>query len=100
MLFGIEKQRGKASGKDLYSKYEPWENPSNYQGVMRIENDGVTYRIERNFNRQNKSFKVINEDAGVELSSEEIDHLFMGLMRVVIIIRLVLASWEVLQIRN
>lgn len=79
MLFGIEKQRGKASGKDLYSKYEPWEEPSNYQGMMRIENDGITYRIERNFNRQNKSFKVINEDDGVELSSSEIDHLFMGL---------------------
>ena len=79
MLFGIEKQRGKASGKDLYSKYEPWDNPSNYQGMMRIENDGVTYRIERNFSRQYKSFKVINEDMGVELSPEEIDDLFMGL---------------------
>lgn len=79
MLFGIEKQRGKASGKDLYSKYEPWDNPSNYQGIMRIENNGVTYRIERNFSRQFKSFKVINEDAGVELSTEEIDDLFMGL---------------------
>lgn len=79
MLFGIEKQRGKASGKDSYSKYEPWDNPSNYQGMMRIENDGVTYRIERNFSRQYKSFKVINEDMGVELSPEEIDDLFMGL---------------------
>jgi uncharacterized protein YhaN len=79
MLFGIEKQRGKASGKDIYSKYEPWENPSNYQGMMRIENEGVNYRIERNFNRLNKSFKVINEDLGVELSDEEIDKLFMGL---------------------
>ena len=44
MLFGIEKQRGKASGKDLYTKYEPWENPANYHGMMRIESDGVTYR--------------------------------------------------------
>lgn len=79
MLFGIEKQRGKASGKDLYSKYEPWDNPSNYQGMMRIENDGVTYRIERNFSRQYKSFKVINEDIGAELSQNEIDELFMGL---------------------
>ena len=65
MLFGIEKQRGKASGKDLYTKYEPWENPANYHGMMRIESDGVTYRIERNFNKLNKSFKVINEDEGV-----------------------------------
>lgn len=79
MLFGIEKQRGKASGKDLYSKYEPWDNPSNYQGMMRIDSDGVTYRIERNFSRQYKSFKVINEDLGKELSQKEIDELFMGL---------------------
>lgn len=79
MLFGIEKQRGKASGKDLYAKYEPWENPSNYQGTMRIENDGVSYRIERNFNKDNKSFKVINEDLGKELSENEIEKLFAGL---------------------
>ena len=79
MLFGIEKQRGKASSKDTYSKYEPWDNPSNYQGMMRIESNGVDYRIERNFNRQNKSFKVINEDLGCELTQDEIDKLFTGL---------------------
>lgn len=79
MLFGIEKQRGKASGKDLYTKYEPWENSSNYQGTMRIENDGVCYRIERNFNKDNKSFKVINEDLGKELTEDEIERLFSGL---------------------
>lgn len=79
MLFGLEKQRGKASGKDLYSKYEPWENPSNYQGMMAIEQNGVNYRIERNFNKDNKSFKVINEDLGVELTPEQIESLFSGL---------------------
>lgn len=79
MLFGIEKQRGKASGKDLYSKYEPWDTPSEYQGMMRIENNGITYRIERNFSRQYKSLKVIDEDSGRELTQKEIDDLFMGL---------------------
>jgi uncharacterized protein YhaN len=79
MLFGIEKQRGKASGKDLYSKYEPWENPANYQGMMRIESNGVNYRIERNFNKEHKSFKVINEDLGKELTENEIEELFSGL---------------------
>lgn len=79
MLFGIEKQRGKASGRDVYSKYEPWENPSNYQGIMRIENDGVNYRIERNFNREHKLFRVINEDEGIELTEEQIEELFAGL---------------------
>ena len=79
MLFGIEKQRGKASAKDTYSKYQPWDNPSNYQGTMGIESDGVNYRIERNFSKENKSFKVINEDLGIELSQEQIDELFAGL---------------------
>ena len=31
MLFGIDKQRGKASGKDTYTKYEPWINPEVYR---------------------------------------------------------------------
>lgn len=79
MLFGIEKQRGKASGRDVYSKYEPWENPSNYQGIMRIENDGTNYRIERNFNREHRLFRVINEDEGIELTEEQIEKLFAGL---------------------
>ena len=79
MLFGIEKQRGKASGRDVYSKYEPWENPSNYQGIMRIENDGTNYRIERNFNREHRLFRVINEDEGIKLTEEQIEELFAGL---------------------
>lgn len=79
MLFGIEKQRGKASAKDTYSKYEPWQNPENYRGMMRVESRGITYRFERNFNKLNKSFKVVNEDEGRELSQREIDELFQGL---------------------
>ena len=79
MLFGLEKQRGKTSSKDLYTKYEPWDNPSNYQGMMRIETNGVTYRIERNFNKERKVFQVINEDTGKILSEEEIEELFAGL---------------------
>ncbi len=79
MLFGMEKQRGKGIGKDIYSKYEPWNNPNNYQGMMTIEKDGVNYRIERNFCRTNKSFKVINEDIDRELTTEEIETLFSGL---------------------
>ena len=79
MLFGIEKQRGKASGKDVYSKYEPWDDPSNYQGKMRIEHNGKNYRIERNFNKNHKSFKIIDEDLGVELKPEEIDSVLAGI---------------------
>ena len=79
MLFGIEKQRGKASANDIYSKYEPWDDPTNYQGKMRIEQNGKNYRIERFFNKNNKRFAVIDEDEGRELTEEEIDKLLSGI---------------------
>ena len=79
MLFGIDKQRGKASGKDTYTKYEPWINSEVYRGMMRVENDGKDYRFERNFNKNEKSFRVIDEDLGRELDDNEIKQLFRGL---------------------
>lgn len=79
MLFGIEKQRGKASANDIYSKYEPWDDPTNYQGKMRIEQNGKNYRIERFFNKNNKRFAVIDEDEGRELTEDEISTLLSGL---------------------
>lgn len=79
MLFGIEKQRGKASANDLYSKFEPWDDPTNYQGKMRIEQDGKNYRIERFFNKNNKRFAVIDEDEGRELTEDEINTLLAGI---------------------
>ena len=79
MLFGIDKQRGKASSNDLYSKYQPWINPAIYQGVLEIESEGVNYRIERTYDKEHKSFSVINVDEGRQLSEEEIEKLFAGL---------------------
>lgn len=79
MLFGIEKQRGKASANDLYSKFEPWDDPTNYQGKMRIEQNGKNYRIERFFNKNNKRFAVIDEDEGRELTEDEINTLLAGI---------------------
>ena len=66
MLFGIERQRGRAARNDLYSKYEPWENSSTYEGQLRLESDGVIYRIERSFQKNKKEFTVINETTGRE----------------------------------
>lgn len=40
MLFGIEKTRGRSSGIDTYTLYEPWENSSYYEGILRLEKDG------------------------------------------------------------
>ena len=49
MLFGIERQRGRASKGDLYTRYEPWENSGTYEGQLRLEHNGHIYRIQRIF---------------------------------------------------
>ncbi len=66
MLFGIERGRGRAAKNDLYTKYEPWENSGTYEGWLRLEKDGIIYRIERRFRKENKSLKIINETKGLE----------------------------------
>lgn len=66
MLFGIERGRGRAARNDLYSKYEPWENSGTYEGWLRLESNGTVYRIERRFQKDNKSLKVVNETMGLE----------------------------------
>lgn len=71
MLFGIEKQRGRASKNDLYQKFEPWENSGTYQGSLRLEHQGSLYRIERNFQKNNRELVVVNETMGREVTSPE-----------------------------
>ena len=46
MLFGLERGRGRAAGKDAFSRYEPWENPGYYAGVLRFVCGGRTFRLE------------------------------------------------------
>lgn len=81
MLFGIEPQREGAVHTDLYSKYKPWESDRTYEGQLRLEKDGIIYRIERNFERDKKEFKVINETIGREIAPTKafLDQLLCGL---------------------
>ena len=81
MLFGLERGRGRAARGDLYSKYEPWKNKGVYGGQMRVEKDGVIYRLERNFQKDQKSFVIVNETAGkqVEPTKSFLDFLLGGL---------------------
>lgn len=75
MFFGIEKQRGRASKNDVYSLYEPWENSLFFEGVLRFEEDGQTYKIQRIFNKLSKEIIVINEAEGKELKEDEYEGL-------------------------
>lgn len=69
VLFGIDKQRGRASKNDLYTKYEPWGGGA-YQGYVRLESGGSIYRLERVFQKENKSFQIIDETNGCRLDPD------------------------------
>lgn len=66
MLFGIERGRGRASKNDTYTKYEPWTGGGAYEGLLRLESEGQVFRIERRFQKGNKSLSIINETLGRE----------------------------------
>lgn len=73
MFFGMERGRGRASANDMFSRYEPWENPNYYEGVLRFESGGKCFRLERKFDRYNKSVSLLCEDDGEVLSPEQGD---------------------------
>lgn len=73
MLFGLERGRGRAALNDEFSRYEPWENPNYYAGVMRFTSGGKCFRLERSFDRYTKSASLVCEDDGEELSVEDGD---------------------------
>lgn len=73
MLFGLGRGRGRAAAKDDFSRYEPWDDPGSYAGVMRFTCGGRSFRLERNFARQTKQVSLVCEDDGEELSVEHGD---------------------------
>lgn len=73
MFFGMERGRGKAALHDEFTRYEPWENPNYYAGVMFFESGGKCFRLERTFDRYTRSASLICEDDGEELSIEDGD---------------------------
>ena len=73
MLFGMERGRGRAAAKDDFTRYEPWENPGQYAGVMRFVCGGRHFRLERSFDRFTKHASLVCEDDGEELSVEHGD---------------------------
>lgn len=73
MLFGMERGRGRAAQNDEFSRYEPWENPNYYAGIMRFASGGKRFRLERQFDRYSRSTSLVCEDDGEELSLEDGD---------------------------
>lgn len=73
MFFGLERGRGKAALKDDFTRYEPWDNPGNYAGVLWFLCGGKQFRLERNFDRYTKRTSLVCETDGEELSVEHGD---------------------------
>ena len=83
MLFGVERLRGKASKKDEYSRFQPWDQGKNYEGSMVIEHHGEMYRLTRNFYKEDEFFRVEQLRTGKEmqLPGGQIDSLIEGINR-------------------
>lgn len=73
MLYGIQRQRGRAARTDVYSTYEPWNNPVSYGGTVWFESGGKNFRITRNFHKSNQMSELICEDDGEVLDMEQGD---------------------------
>ena len=79
MLFGIEKQRGRAAKGDSYVRLEPWDNPTFFEGKCRLVKGGVHYLLERRFYKGDKYFSIVNLDSGERLSDSATEAFFEDL---------------------
>ena len=73
MLFGLERGRGRAANNDIFTQYEPWENPNYYAGSLKIESGEKIFSINRKFDKYSKTTKVVCLDDGEELFIEDGD---------------------------
>ena len=70
MLFGMDKQRGRAARTDSYTTYQPWENKTWYEGRMKFISGQKMFCLERNFYHNEKTARLFCETDGEELSIE------------------------------
>ena len=73
MLFGMERQRGRAARNDRFSIYEPWGFPAYYAGTLRFSCDDRQFRLRRSFARHDREQSLVCENDGEELSVEQGD---------------------------
>lgn len=73
MLFGMERGRGRASLTDLFTRYQPLENPNYYAGIMEFESGGRHFLLERHFDKYSKKTILACKDDGEQLSEEQGD---------------------------
>ena len=64
MFFGAARSRGRAAANDVYSQYEPWENPGFYEGSMEFLARDHKYRIDRVFQKNVKNMTLTDRNIG------------------------------------
>lgn len=79
IIFGIEKQRGRVSKSNIYTRLEPWDNPTFFEGRCQLVKGGVHYILERRFYKGDKYFSIVNRDTGERLSEDAIEVFFEGI---------------------
>lgn len=85
MLYGMQRSRGRAAKTDVYSTYEPWENPVDYGGILWFENGNKRFRLTRNFHRMNVSEELLCEDDGelLDVSKGDLEAVLGGISEAV-----------------
>ncbi len=80
MFFGFER-RGRGGKNEEYLLRRPWDNPAYFAGTMRLKYRGELYRVERNFDKNDREVRLICESAGRELpaGAKELSELLGGL---------------------
>lgn len=73
LLFGIDKQRGRAARNDIYTTYQPWENKTWYEAGLRFQAGEKDFFLMRNFYQGEKSAHLVCETDGEELSVDQGD---------------------------
>jgi len=81
MFFGVARLRGRAAANDIYSQYEPWENPGFYEGSMEFMMGEHKYRIDRVFQKNVKNVTLTDRNLGsvVPLDDRGLETVIKGL---------------------
>lgn len=85
MLYGIQRQRGRAARKDAYNLYLPWKNSADYGGTLWFENGGKNFRLTRNFYKENQTTEFLCEDDGeiLDVDQGDLDAVLGGISETV-----------------
>ncbi len=71
VLYGIRRARGRASASDTWTRFKPWDG-SPYRASLRVEYQGIVYRIERDFDSNPTGVTITDDASGVVMPEAEL----------------------------